>query len=279
MPIRSFSQHIDHAATVVVGGSGAGKPILSSIELVRDADYLSPDLNRLAARGNHVGDATILLANGTFRIRLTDVVVDDIAFEATQNAVPQEHVGLAFARIQWEWTDGGPSSVAAWDVLGASGGGSADVSPNFVFFGPGVPVQPGAGETPFTKLTVRTTVDGSIALGTGGGGARPSFSSLTMVTGLGSETIQHLNAAVAGTHSPGINARFTELASDGTVRASLKYSLVDVTVTSLGLATTPTGAVQETVGFDYGKIKWEGLPPNGGGSHVASWDLTRNAEL
>jgi len=275
LPIRSFTQRIDRASSIATGGGSA--PVFSSIEIVRDADFHSPLVNRVAASGNHLQNATILLPASGLKIRLKDVIVDDVGIDTTQNGVAQEHVGLAFAHIEWEWSDGGPSVVVEFDVYhNVGGGGVADMN-DFVFFGQGVPVQPGAGESQFTKLTVSTT--STPVLGTGGGGAKPSFSPLTILTGFsGGGSLGHLSAAATGIHFPRVNARFTALDNNGAVFAPLTYSVLGATVTSLALATTPSGAIQETLGLDYQQIQWLGKPPDGGASYQAAWDLVQNKE-
>jgi len=276
LPIRSFTQRIDRASTTSTGGGGS-KPVFSSIEIVRDADFHSPEVNRIGASGTHLQNATILLPGSGLKIRLKNLIIDDVGIETTQNGVPQEHVGLAFSHIEWEWSNGGPSSVVEFDVLTNVGGGGAGAEINdFVFFGQGVPVQPEAGESQFTKLTVSTT--STPVLGTGGGGTKPSFSPLTIQTGFSGGSLPHISAAATGIHIPRVNARFTALDNNGAVFAPLTYSVLGATVTSLALATTPSGAIQETLGLDYQQIRWLGTPPDGGASHQAAWDLAQNRE-
>jgi len=277
LPIRSFSQRIDHV--LADDGTGAAsRAVFSTIEVLRDADFHSVAVNRLAAKGTHLEDATILFASTGLKIRLHDLVVDSVGVDTAPNGVLQERVSLAFARINWEWSDGGPSLVAEWDIVGNKGGGGGEVSPGFVFFGPGVPVQPQPGETTFTKLTVSTT-GSPVFTGGGGAGAKSLFSPVTMLTGFGRDTIQLLSAAATGIHIERIDARFTALEADGTIYEPLKYSFFGATVTSIALVTTPTGALQQTLGLNYQRIQWLGQPPGGGGSHLAGWDLKQAKEF
>lgn len=276
LPIRSFAQRVDIEPPV---GGTAGKPSFSPIQLIRDPDYRSPPLNLLGAKATHLSSAQLSVANGALKITLTEVTFDDIGVDIAQNGQPLEHVGLGFKTIEWQWSDGGPTVNVKYNLAsGTSEGGGGGVSPDFVFFGPGVPAVPGVGETPFTQFKVGLSRDSSLG-GGGGGTAKASFSSLSMLTTAGKHTLGELAAALTGTNIPAINARLTALDQNGLPHDPLEYSLVDSTVALLALSTTPSGIVQETLAFDYKKIKWAGQPESGGPTTETGWDVVQNKEF
>lgn len=274
LPIRKLSQRLQRAASTTGGGSG--RMVFAPLQLVRDADINSPDLNLMAATGKRIPNAKVVLAGGALTITLTNVVFDDIGVGETQGGLPLEHLALGFRAIKWEWTDGGPTRTVEFDLALNDGGGGGNMNPGFVFFGPGVPADIGAGDTPFTKLNIGIT-NASDPVGTGGGTGKASFSTLTLLTALGSETIPHLGAAVAGSIEPNINARFTALGDNGQPYDRLSYALDDVQVSSVSLQTTATGAVEEEVGFAYKQVTWESNSPSGAPSHSATWDIFTNS--
>jgi hypothetical protein len=198
LPIRKFSQRLEHAASTTGTGGGTGKVVFAPLQLVRDADINSPDLNLLAASGQHIPTAKIVLAGGALTITLANVVFDDIGVGETQGGLPLEHLAL-------------------------------------------VPADIGAGDIPFTKLNIGTTIAAD-AVGTGGGTGKAAFSALTLLTALGSDTIPHIGAAVSGVFEPNVNARFTALGDNGQPYDRLSYALDTVQVSSLSLQTTATGA-------------------------------------
>jgi type VI protein secretion system component Hcp len=279
LPIRKLSQRLERTESMIGtgAGSGTGKVVFSPLQLVRDADIHSPDLNQLAASGEHITTAKIVLAGGALTITLANVVFDDIGVGETQGGLPLEHLALGFRTIKWEWTDGGPTRSLEFDLAQNVGGGGGGMNPGFVFFGPGVPADVGAGDTPFTKLNIGMTI-ATANVGTGGGGTgKAAFSALTLLTTLGSDTIPHLGAAVSGAVVPNINARFTALGDNGQPYDRLSYDLDRVQVSSLSLQTTATGAVEEEVGFAYQTITWEGDSPSGAASHSATWNIATNS--
>jgi type VI protein secretion system component Hcp len=274
LPIRSFTQRIDIPATL--GGGGASKPQFSPVQLIRDPDYRSPPLNLIGAKGTHLQSAQIALANGALQVSLTEVTIDDIGVHIGENGKPQEHVGLGFKTIAWEWIGGGPSVVAKYNLATGQGEAAGEVGPDYAFFGAGVPAAPAVGETQFTQFDVGLSRESSLG---GGGTAKASFNSLSMLMNAGQHTVSELGAAVTGFNIPEVNARLVTLDQNGLPHEPLKYSLVQSIVTSLVLSTTPAGIVQETFAVDYKKIKWEGQQENGGPTTEAGWDVAQNKEF
>jgi type VI protein secretion system component Hcp len=244
---------------------------------VRDADINSPDLNLLAVSGQHIPTAKIVLAGGALKITIGNVVFDDIGVDEIQGGLPLEHLALGFQTIKWEWTDGGPTRSVEFDLAQNVSSGGGNPNPGFVFFGPGVPADIGAGDTPFTKLSIGATISASTG-GTGGGGTgKAVLSALTLLTTMGSDTVPQIGAAVSGSLLPNINARFTALGDNGQPYDRLSYALEQVQVSSFGLQTTPTGVVEQEIGFSYQKIRWDGNSPSGAASHTASWNTATNS--
>ena len=268
LPIRSFTQRVD----VVTTAGTASKPSFTPIELIRDPDYRSPALNVVAAKGTHL-QAAISLANGALNVFLTDVSVDDIGVEINQSGVPQEHVSLGFKAIKWEWKDGSSAVSAQYNLNTSQGDGAGDVGADYMFFATGVATLPGL--IPFTQLTVGMTRNSTSA--SGGGAAKASFNSLSMLMAAGNWTIPQLGTAVTGTHISSVIARITS--GDGPAFEPLKYHLIDSTVRSMSLSTTPTGLLQERFAVDYQKIIWQGQPQNAAPFTYGAWDVATDKEF
>ena len=138
-----------------------------------------------------------------------------------------------------------------------------------------MPANVGAGDTPFTKLNIGATISASTS-GSGGGTGKAVLSALTLLTTLGSDTVPQIAVALSGSIVPTINARFTALGDNGQPYDRLSYGLEQVQVSSLALQTTPTGALEEEIGFGYQKITWEGNSPSGAATHTTSWNTATN---
>jgi type VI protein secretion system component Hcp len=260
--------------TLVPGGTAAGRPQLSTIQISRDSDVASPTLALMAATGRLIDGAQIVLAGGALTIELSDVTITGFGTDSTQNGVPIEKIGLAYRRLTWTFNSGSSSTQASFDAVRGTGASGGPLRPNFVFFGQGVDPSAFADETPFSKLALQLTSSG----GVGGGGAvgRTAFSPLTLVTGVGEETIRHLGAATLGTTTPTVRAHITALDTNGATIDRLSYTVEGVNVTSVAIESTPTGALQETLGLEFPRISWTARSLTGGAEVTTGWDIARN---
>ncbi|MGB8297467.1 MAG: type VI secretion system tube protein Hcp, partial [Polyangia bacterium] len=283
-PIFTFAQRIDvpssiHSAT----GAGSGKVTASDIQISRTSDQQSPLVALLAAQATAVQTATIVLANGAFQIVLNDVFVNQVGTASTQNSVPVETLSLSFGKVTWTYTaqnpDGssGASVVATYDGEGDSSSGGG-FTPKFVFFGAGVDQSQFADQTPFSSLALQLTNSATSQAGTGAGSASSSATPVTLVTSVSGQTIGQFGTAVQGSILPSVLAHFTALApAIGQTVDRLRYEMTNVQVTSVEITTTSAGALQESLGLDFTKIKWTAQSLTGGADVVATWNFNSQA--
>ncbi len=277
-PILTFAQRVDVPTDPTVGSGGAtGVPVLSSILIGRYSDYQSPVLTFLTAQGQSVATAKIVLANGALEIALTNVLVGQVGTDSTQNGTPIEKLSLSFRKITWTYTtqnpDGsqGASVVASYDVMTQEGTGGG-FTPKFVFLAPGVPQAPFADQTPFSNLALQLTKPAS-APGSGGGTGSVTFSPVTLTTPISAQTVGQLGTALKEEPNASVvMAHFTALSQDGvSYYDRMRYELTNTLILSVAIDTTPTGTLQETLGFDFRKIKWTTQSP-GQPDLVREWD-------
>ena len=139
MEIYSFSFGMSNPATVGSGttGSGAGKPSLSSFNVMKKTETASVALCSALVKGSHFATATVELckSGGTKETYLTyrfeEVFVDSIQWSGSAGGddVPTESASFSFGKVEWEYypqgADGklgtkvGPMS---WDLRTNVGG-------------------------------------------------------------------------------------------------------------------------------------------------------------
>jgi len=115
------------------GGGGSPTATFSPIVLTKDLDKASPLLAQKCAEGRTIPDATIECMQSMggrtvyFRIDLSDVRISQVAprMRARQSGdfVFVEEIALVFSRVQWQYTQTGPTGEPAgtveggWDVV------------------------------------------------------------------------------------------------------------------------------------------------------------------
>jgi hypothetical protein len=88
-----------------------------------------------------------------------------------------------------------------------------------------------------------------------------------------------LGSALSGTTTPTVSAHFTAVAANGATVDRLLYEVQQVRVTSLAIETTPTGALQETLGLDLARIRWTARSLTTNSRVTTGWDLGTNREF
>ncbi len=248
--ILSFSQRVD----VSTGAGGAVQ--VSSIEIRRHSDIMSPLLAVAAAKGQAIATGNLVLLGGgpnsprTFTISLTNVLISDVSTDSVLDNMPMEKLTLSFDTITWEYTSRngdnspGPTTTAWYDAVNRTGGGPLDIEPNFVFLAPNVPNSRFLDEIPFSSLALQLTKSSTTVI-----------SPLTLVTIITQGTVQQLGAAVSGKVLPQVIAHFVWSAG-GTPYERMVYKVAQAQVTSLVIENSSTGTLQETLGFNFQKITW-----------------------
>jgi type VI secretion system Hcp family effector len=280
VPVLSFSQRVDVASSIHAGtGAGPGVATVSPIQITRYSDTSSPNVSLAAAQGTVIPTATITLLPYNIggprpmyalSITLTDVIVSQVTSDATtQNNIPLEKLSLSFGTIKWEFTtrdaggEPGPTMVTTYDVTQKAVDGNYGFYPTFVNFAPNVSHLHFENETPFSSLAVQLTNSATGHAGTGAGAG--AISPLSLVVPVFVDTFGEFGSALKGTSVPLVTAHFL-VSGAGTPFDRLVYQMTTAQVVSVAIDTTATGSLQETVGFDFTKIKWEAQTMNADGS-------------
>jgi type VI secretion system secreted protein Hcp len=136
--VFSFSWGASNPAPSPGGaGAGAGKVSISSFNIMKRADQVSPALFLACAKGSHYKTATVTLVKAAgpsapggptpfIEYDFTDVVVESIQWSGSSGGddAPTESVSLAFAKAVYKSATQSPTGAAAasqtgWD-LGAN---------------------------------------------------------------------------------------------------------------------------------------------------------------
>jgi len=275
--IRTFSHKVENTVSAhSANGAGSGTAVVYPIEIGRDSDIKTPVISLAATRGEDLEQAKIVLAGGALTITLSGVVyLNEVSTDSTQDGVPIEKLILTFGKATWTYTSGGTSTTTTYFANGGGGGGMT--GPNFVYFGPGVDPSAFANQVPFSKLSLQLTNSVSAQSGTGAGTGTANVSPLTLVTGVTAQTVVQLGAAAGGHDITGASAHYPVLdPSDSTKTIDrLRYDMAGmVYVTLVAIDTTPAGALQETIGFDFQRLTWTAESLTGGPPVTADWTWT-----
>ncbi len=233
------------------------------IEIVRDADSASPDLNIMATGRMTLPEAEIVLADGSFEIHLENALVTAIGIDGTQEGLPLERLVLDFGSITLISTE--TNTEIAYCRSGCGGATRDSVGDSFVFFGPGVPSNAFPDAIPFT--TLRTGIANLYEYGALDG--RISAEPVTLVTAANVATIRHVLDILGNATVDSVDARFTALGDGGAIIDRYAINLEHAAVESVLLETDPSGTLNETIGFVYGLIRWSAQP----GNVVGEWTL------
>jgi type VI secretion system Hcp family effector len=290
VPVLSFSQRVDVASSIhVPAGSTAGAVTVSAIQITRYSDSSSPIVSLQAAQGTVIPTATIMLAPRNvggqtvymLAITLTNVLVNQVGTDSTQNTVPLEKISLSFDQIKWEFTardadnNAGPTTTTTYDVRQRLVQGSSAFFPTFVYSSSYDTPIGSEDNTPFSSLALQLS---NSATGTGAGSGTATVSPLSLVVPVFQDTLGEFGSALKGTSAPLVTAHYA-LTWGGAPVDRLVYQLTNALVVSVAIDTTSTGSLQETLGFDFTKIKWTATSVTagqGGGQVVeAEWPPTK----
>jgi type VI protein secretion system component Hcp len=240
-----------------------------------------------AAQGTVIPAATIMLlprnVDGQtvymLAITLTNVLVNQVGTDSTQNTVPLEKLSLSFEQIKWEFTprdaqnNPGPTIITTYDVAQRLVEGSSAFFPTFLYSSTYETPIGYHDETPFSSLALQLSNSAPAQVGTGSGTA--TVSPLSLVVPVFKDTFGEFASALNGTSVPSVIAHYLVTRGGGESFDRLVYQLTNALVVSVAIDTTSTGTLQETLGFDFAKIKWrawEILPTgNPGAESSAEW--------
>jgi type VI secretion system secreted protein Hcp len=262
---------------------------VSAIQITRYSDSSSPIVSLQAAQGTVIPTATIMLIprNGGDIIRyglsitLTNVLVNQVGSDSTQNGVPLEKLSLSFGQIKWEYTirqadnSSGPTITTTYDVTQGQVQGSSAFDPTFVYSSSYVSPAGSQDDTPFSSLALQLSNSG-----TGAGSGTATLSPLSLVVPVFQDTLGEFGSALNGTIVPLVTAHYV-VTWGGAPSDRLVYQLTNALVVSVAIDTTSTGSLQETLGFDFNKIKWKAweIAATGdrGAETEAEWPPTKTA--
>jgi type VI secretion system secreted protein Hcp len=131
--VLSFSWGASNPAPAPGGGGGAGKVSLSSFNIMKLADQVSPALFLACAKGSHYKTATVTLVKAAgpsggstpfIEYDFTDVVVESIQWSGSTGGddTPTESVSLAFTKAVYKSATQSPTggtattSQTGWDL-------------------------------------------------------------------------------------------------------------------------------------------------------------------
>jgi type VI protein secretion system component Hcp len=251
---------------------------VSAIQITRYTDNSSPLVSLAAAQGTVIPKATInLLPHNTggpslqyaLVITLTNVLVSQVGSDSSQNNVPLEKLSLSFDQIKWDftvWQDNTPGQTltTTYDVTENQVGGNFGYYTTFVYSSSYVSPNPFQNETPFSSLAVQLTNSATSHVGTGAGSGA-AISPLLLTVPVFKDTFGEFGSALKGTSVPTVTAHYS-VSPAGAPFDRLKYDVTNAQVVSVEIDTTSTGSLQETLGFDFTKIKWTARAINDDGT-------------
>jgi|GEM_PF-5195190 len=268
--IRTFSQKVETPVDAATG-QATGTPKVSVIQIGRDADIASPRVALSAVQNTLIPTAQIVLAGGALTIGLEGVLVTQNGTNLIQDGVPVEQVTLRFRKITWTYNSGASSTTLSYDLQNREASGGATMTPDYTAFGLNVDPSGFSGQIPMSKFTFGTTTptDPSTGVSTGS----PDFSPTAVTSGVSGQTLAQLSAILRAEIVPTVTAHFKVLASDGvTVVDRMRYNMATVRVTSVGIDTSLTGALQDTMGLVLRKVTWTAQSLTGGEDVSEVWD-------
>jgi type VI secretion system Hcp family effector len=266
--VLSFSQRVDVPSSLhVPTGGAAGAANVSAIQITRYIDPASPLVSLAAAQGTVIPTATIMLMpyyspmpQYALAITLTNVLVSQAGTDSSQNNMPLERLSLSFDQIKWEFTtrhaDGsaGATSITTYDVTQNQVQGYSGFNPAFLNGDSSYGPVSSQDDTLFSSLAVQLTNSATSHVGTGAGSGA-AISPLSLVVPVFQDTFGEFGSALKGSSVPLAIARYS-VAPTGAPFDRLRYELTNAQVISVAINTTSTGSLQETLGFDFTKIKW-----------------------
>jgi type VI protein secretion system component Hcp len=278
--IRGFLQRAEvplHPDT----GQPIGTGRLSDIQITRDADISSPLIAIAATRGEDIENAQVVLAGGALTLNLEQVNVLQNVTDVVQDGVPVEKLTLRARKVTWTYNSGETATTFSCDrgTPEQQCTGGAEMTPDYVAFGPNVPPDSRPGQIPFTKFSFGTTVPCGDFGGACTGTAR--YVSPSITSGVSAQTLAQLTALFRAERVPVVAAHFAALAIDGSVVDRIRYEMELAQVTSvlidvgvvMGPDTSPVRTLQDTMGlYLVGETTWTAQSLVGGEDVTRSWD-------
>ena len=126
--VEAVGQGVTNTPVPVGSGQATGKATFQPLKIVKRIDRASPLLFLNTAKGTHYPTITIQFARTTgdrpvfYEIKLTDALISSVSTTSADSELPKELVGLAFAKIEWTFTDlnadGSPRGTikGSWDI-------------------------------------------------------------------------------------------------------------------------------------------------------------------
>jgi type VI protein secretion system component Hcp len=254
-PILKFSQSVDIPWTA---GGPAAKAQFSPVVIERDSGEGSPVIEHALSMGKGLASASIVLGNLT--IDLTKVNVMGVSATTPRGARAQEAISLSFATITYTWAEPNkPVRTMTYDLAKNVGGTGLIQAFNYGYFPAGV--APDAAYVPISSFA-HQIVTPSL-------GAKPQFGTLSIVKGVGADTLDTFGLAVSGKSGSTVDVDF--FADATTINNGVQ--LEGVVVSSFALSTDASGAVSEKTSFGYQTINWTA------GNVSQGWDIVANKSL
>jgi type VI protein secretion system component Hcp len=277
--IRGFSQRAE-----VPLDPDTGRPVgtgrLSDIQITRDADISSPLIAIAATRGEDIPTAQVVLAGGALTLNLEQVNVLQNVTDVVQDGVPVEKLTLRSRKVTWTYNSGEDSTTFSCDRgREEQCTGGAEMTPDYVAFGPNVPPDSRPGQIPFSKFSFGTTVPCADFGGACTGTAK--YVSPSITSGVSAQTLAQLTALFRSQRVALVTAHFAALAIDGSVVDRIRYQMELAEVTSvlidvgavMGPDTSPVRTLQDTMGlYLAGETTWTAQSLVGGEDVTRSWD-------
>ena len=255
VPIRKFSQSIDVPWTV---GGPAAKPQFSPIVIERDSGEGSPGIEHTLSMGKGLASASIVLGNLT--IDLTKVNIMGVSAATPRGAQAQEAISLSFAAITYTWAEPNqPVRTVTYDIAKNVGGSGITQAFTYGYFPAGV--APDAAYVPVSSFA-HQIVTPSV-------GAKPQFGVLSVVKGVGVDTLDTFGLVASGKSGSTVDVDF--FADATTINNGVQ--LEGVVVTGVAISTDASGALSEKASFGYQTINWTA------GNVSQGWDVIANKSL
>ncbi|MET0790167.1 MAG: type VI secretion system tube protein Hcp [Polyangiaceae bacterium] len=257
-PIRGFTQSIDVPVVAVGAGQGSAKPVLSNVQIIRDAGDGTPPLDLLLNQQKHAPSADIVLGN--LSVHLSDVIVQRVTVGGVQAGRAQETISLNFESIEWTWKSGkDPAKVVSFDLVKGTGTAATTLPASFAYSPPGVALD--------ESYVPITSYDQDMGCATPQ--CKVTHSALSVQKLAGAESLDLLGTSLSNKRTQKLNV--TWFSSATAITHSI--DITDFVVSHVTLSSNDDGTLGETDSFSYATISWSA------GKAKTGWDLTKNTSL
>jgi type VI secretion system secreted protein Hcp len=123
--VEAAGQGLSNPLIAGPAGLVTGKATFQPVKVVKRIDRSSPLLFLGAAQGKQFPTITIQFVRTTadrpvfFEIKLTNALITSVSTTGADSDLPKELVGLAFAKIEWTFTEIGADGAPAGTVKGS----------------------------------------------------------------------------------------------------------------------------------------------------------------